>query len=70
MNHQYIESLAPCEGRQPTTDVFPHKEPVMTNDLHHHDRIYHLTNQYNYSVLLDLLLNFDKLNVRTTVCLG
>ena len=34
MNRQNIKSLAPCEGRQPTTDGFPHKKPVMKNDLH------------------------------------
>ena len=36
MNQQNIESLAPCDGQQPTTDGFPHKEPVMTNDLSSH----------------------------------
>ena len=34
MNHQNIESLAPCDGKQPTTNGFPHKEQVMTNDFH------------------------------------
>ena len=48
MNHQNIESLAPCEGKQPTTDEFPQKEPVMTNDLHR-DFILSLTHTITHS---------------------
>ena len=69
MNHQNIESLAACEGRQPTTDGFPHKDPIMTYDFHGEFFI-SPTHIINYSFLLDLLLNFDKPKVCTTVCLG
>ena len=68
MNPQNIESLAPCDGKQPTIWRIPSQRA--SNDEWFASWIYHLTNQYNYSFLLDLLLNFDKPNDCTTVCFG
>ena len=67
MNHQNIESLAPCDG---TTKDWWIPSQRASNDEWFASWMYHLTNPYDHSFLLDLLLNFDKPNICTTVCLG